>query len=317
MHDSARNCKGTGIYCERRRYLSDRFLYAFIIVGSSVFMSITKTAFLIIIVLGLLVPFAHAENIKNVGITLDIKIDSLVSETNKYLFSTPLTGNTINYTVDGTVSNIRVFDDSQQLDYALNNNTIQIFLRGSTNTITISYDAADVIFRSDSVSHFFTEYMFDQDVNLSVQLKLPAGYGIYQNSYKPANAIIGSDGERIIISWDEYGNDVLFSVKYTNLGGGNNIILFIVAIIMLAAIIYLYLHSRKKMREEFISGFREDEKKTIEYLEQRKIALQSDLQKEFKFSRAKATRIVMKLEEKGLVRKQRYGRTNRLYWIKK
>lgn len=274
-------------------------------------------AVLLVVVVFALLPFAHAENIKNVDITLDIKTDSLVSEANKYFFSTPLTGNTINYTVDGTVSNIRVFDDSQQLEYTLNNNTIQIFLRGSANTITISYDAADVIFRSDSVNHFFTEYTFDQDVNLSVQLKLPAGYVIYQNSYRPVNAIIGSDGERIILTWNEYSSDVLFSVKYANFGGGNNITLFIATIIMLAVIIYMYLHSRKKMREEFISGFREDEKKTIEYLEQRKIALQSDLQKEFKFSRAKATRIVMHLEAKGLVRKQRYGRTNRLYWLKK
>jgi len=43
--------------------------------------------------------------------------------------------------------------------------------------------------------------------------------------------------------------------------------------------------------------------------------MQSDLQKTFGFSRAKSTRIIMVLEQKGLVRKQKYGRTNKLHWL--
>ena len=64
-------------------------------------------------------------------------------------------------------------------------------------------------------------------------------------------------------------------------------------------------------------GFRHDEKLVIKYLEEKKIGLQRDLEENFKFSRAKATRVVSKLVEKGLVSKKRYGRTNKLTWLKK
>jgi len=52
------------------------------------------------------------------------------------------------------------------------------------------------------------------------------------------------------------------------------------------------------------------------FLQQRKVSFQRDLQRELQFSRAKATRIVRTLEQKGLLRKEEHGRTNRLFWLK-
>jgi uncharacterized membrane protein len=47
-----------------------------------------------------------------------------------------------------------------------------------------------------------------------------------------------------------------------------------------------------------------------------KIIMQNKLEKQLGFSRAKMTRVVKKLEAKGLIEKERVGRTNRLF-IKK
>ncbi|MBI4175720.1 MAG: hypothetical protein HY518_00810 [Candidatus Aenigmarchaeota archaeon] len=183
--------------------------------------------------------------------------------------------------------------------------------------IVISYTVDNAVFRSDSVSFFFTEFQFDNEVDMSVKVMLPPGSGIYNDEYKPADAIITSDGRRIILAWHEEGvKGTLFSVKYSELAESGIDIFAVIAVIALAIVIFGFIRFRKMERQAFLHGFREDEKKTIQYLEQRKTALQSDLQKEFRFSRAKATRIVMHLEEKGLVRKQRYGRTNRLSWLK-
>ena len=44
--------------------------------------------------------------------------------------------------------------------------------------------------------------------------------------------------------------------------------------------------------------------------------MQNKIEKELHFSRAKMTRLVKKLEAKGLVEKERIGRTNRLFYRK-
>jgi uncharacterized membrane protein len=63
-----------------------------------------------------------------------------------------------------------------------------------------------------------------------------------------------------------------------------------------------------------MSGFFDDEKLVVKYLQKNNPAYQNKVGKEFKFSRAKMTRIVKKLEHRGLVKKERRGRTNRLEW---
>ena len=57
----------------------------------------------------------------------------------------------------------------------------------------------------------------------------------------------------------------------------------------------------------------EDEQKAIRYIQSQKEALQKDLQREFGFSRSKATRIVKKLESKRIISKEEFGRTNKIY----
>ena len=281
-------------------------------------MRIAFWSFLLILALAMFLPVGHSQAADRLEITLDIRPDMSVDQTNKFYFSTLLAAGKVNYTVDGRVRDIKILDDKQELDYTFNNNLIDITLKGPTKTLTITYIADNVIFHSDSVSHFFAEFSFENTIkNMTVEVKLPPGFAIYKNEYRPSSANVVSDGQRIILVWKLNSiKDVLFSVKFSSPDQENNIAGIVAAMLVVVAIL-IYLHFRKRTREEFLKGFREDEKRTIEYLEQKKVAFQSDLQKEFKFSRAKSTRIVMHLEQKGLVRKQKYGRTNRLYWLKK
>ncbi len=269
----------------------------------------------------LLVSMTYAQpeyDIEKVEITFDISPDNSVRQTTKFYFDR-LPAGSLNYTLSDIVRNVDISDASGQLEHAIvsagDGYNMQIFLRNPTGVLAISYTSDSTVFVSNSVKHLFTEISLGKPVaNMSVDVKLPIGYGVYQNSYIPDFSTV-SDGERIILRWQGPATaPVLISVKFVQLQQ-NTMLLVVIFLVFFMAFLYIYL--RKKAGEEFIRGFMEDEKTTIHFLSEKKVALQKDLQTQFKFSRAKATRIVSKLEKKGLLRKQKYGRTNKLYWLKK
>lgn len=285
-------------------------------------MSFTKSAThctLALIVFLLAATAAQAQQISSADITLDVRADDSVRQTTILMFAAPTADSTVQYELNDLARDVEVTDSVSLLNHALRrvngSYVLEILLPGPRSTLEISYTVDGVVFQSDSVKRLFTEFFFEDVVgNMTVSVKLPEGFALYQDSYRPAGAQIGSDGTRIILKWslqDTQGD--VFSVRYNNPTQDNGAVGLV--IVLGAIVVALYLYHRKKAREEFFRGFREDEKKTIEFLQARKTALQSDLQKQFGFSRAKATRVVSVLEEKGLVRKQYYGRTNKLYWI--
>ncbi|MBI4177131.1 MAG: hypothetical protein HY516_02090 [Candidatus Aenigmarchaeota archaeon] len=266
---------------------------------------------------------ATGYDVQKVDISFDVGSDNSVKQTTRFYFSSPVTDGSINYTLNEPVKNIVVYGGNKQLDSKLDgegdNYNLQIFLDGPVETLLITYSASGIVFHSGSVNHLFTQFSFEKEIPIvNSQLKLPTGYEVYQNSYNPADGTITSDGKSIILAWNEsnVSGSILFSVKYVNPDKG---FIFLVAFAFLATgiVAFLYFHFRKKTAEAFLKGFREDEKKTILYLRGKQTALQRDLQAEFGFSRAKSTRIIYELEKKGLVRKQRHGRTNKLFWLNK
>lgn len=258
------------------------------------------------------------------SLEVDFKInpDLSVRQSMNFSFSTEISESPVSYTISENIRNIEVSDGSQKLEFSLlpkgDAYDLQISLKKPTKSLTISYDLDNVVFKSDSVDHFFTEFSFEKPIEkLKVEVKLPEGYSIYQNSYRPGQAGILSDGRFIILSWEmaDVRQPVFFSVKFTKASKEINI-WPAVAILLAGGLVAFYFYSKKRTKEEFLRGFRTDEQKVLEYLQSRKTATQNEIKKEFQFSRAKATRIVMKLQEKQLVEKERLGRTNKLVWKK-
>lgn len=266
----------------------------------------------------LLVPMSAAE-IAQFHVQFNVNEDGSVYQWSRFMFDSPVNG-TLNYTLQGA-RDIQVTDGQKPLNFVAESTGSDYLLKISADRpisqLVIEYTADNVIFHLDSIDHFFTEFSFDNKVsNLTANLKLPVGYTLYDNSFKPGGAQILSDGKSIILFWEETGvGNILFSVKFIK--PRQEFSLWIAVIAVLAGsllFVYFYFHNRKK--EDMLFGFRHDEKIAINYIQEKRIALQRDLEEQFKFSRSKATRIVAKLVEKGLIRKQRYGRTNKLTWIK-
>lgn len=266
--------------------------------------------------------------IETADVSFAIQDDLSVDETITVVFDEPL-NETVDYTLNERISSILVSDSDSLLVHELieANGTfiLRIFPEGD-KTLVIKFVSDSLVFQNNNIYQFFTELSFAETVKtLEVIVTLPEGFGIFQNSYSPSSAAISSDGRNIQLLWsfNNFDGPEIFSVKFERLGVQLNIWIPI-ALLTLIGLGFLYKHynekllkEKEKSRQEFYVGFREDEKKVIEYLEKHNTAYQNKIEHEFKFSRAKMTRIVKKLQEKGLVHKKRKGRTNRLTWVKK
>jgi len=106
----------------------------------------------------------------------------------------------------------------------------------------------------------------------------------------------------------------VISVQYEPVVKVNDFLVPVLVVAAVAAVIFVFLYFRRKSRQAFLMTFFEDERKVILAMMTEKVCYQNILERKFGFSRAKMTRVVQKLERKGLLRKEKAGRTNRLFW---
>lgn len=176
-------------------------------------------------------------------------------------------------------------------------------------------------------------------------LKLPVGTIIPREIGKdeafyisPDTAEIYSDGERIILLWDEQKQEVDLSVIMKNttptptawiaLAGTSTII----AAASIAYILFKRPTRQKKektaakktikkgpktkepLQKELLPQFIEDERKVVELLQTapNQEAWQKTILQQTGFSKAKVSRIIRNLEERGVIIKTIYGNTNKV-----
>ncbi|MEM7817217.1 MAG: hypothetical protein QXL81_00140 [Candidatus Aenigmatarchaeota archaeon] len=192
---------------------------------------------------------------------------------------------------------------------------IDVFPKNDT-FVEISFSSREQIMRSGNTFQFFSELSLPTDVkSLHIDFVLPPGF-VVEDYYPSEGGMVRSDGRSIIVSWD-FANPAsapLF-VRYSSTQPSPMLAMAtaIAAACMAAAGLFYY---RRRASREFLKGLFEDESKVVSYLMQHKTAYQNKIEKEFRFSRPKMTRIVFRLEQRGWVKKERRGRTNRLTWIK-
>jgi uncharacterized membrane protein len=286
-------------------------------------------------------------NIYSLNALYVIHQNNSVDETIDFTFSTAV-NKSILYTIDNNISSLYVSDGEKELNYTIIESPTKYLLNISPNEsitkLSISYTSTNDIFQKESISFFYTDFNFNNPVNkMEIRISLPPGFSVYNEEYSPKDATIISDGENIALAWGETNviKSVSFSVRFhdanvqiiinnsTNTSDINNTgtdikkffpLVFgfpaFIIILAIAAILIAIKKLGKKANEGLLKGFMEDEQKAILYLQKNKETWQNKLRHEFKFSRAKTTRIIKKLEDKGLVKKEIYGKTNKLFWLK-
>ncbi|MCD6590524.1 MAG: MarR family transcriptional regulator [Candidatus Aenigmarchaeota archaeon] len=226
----------------------------------------------------------------------------------------------LNYIALGEISDFVIKADGNAIDYILEKSgsqyNVMFHVPSDTKYLNISFVAKDIVFMKGNVYGFFANLRPPVSDHIKIYAYLPKGFALYGNLIYPESYNISSDGEHIYIKWafNEPEEDISLSFKFYNTNGDFSFVIIIVICAVFAVIVaYTVIYYRKKVKEEFLKGFTDDERKVLLALSERGTCMQNKLEKELGFSRAKMARIVKKLESKGLVTKERIGRTNRLF----
>ena len=265
---------------------------------------------------------ASALDISEHNITFVLMPDASVQEGISMRFAAPLNASSLNYAVLGDVSGLYVSADGNGLDYELEKKGSEYNVRFTapqgTRTLAISFVAHDLVFAGSGMYSFSTSLRPPVTSVMNIKACLPEGFAVYRDVIYPDGYETHSDGQRIYLSWAlENPQNVMLSFKFYSTDNDYSLAVgIIISIVFIAVVAYLVGHYRKKMKHEFERGFSEDERKVLLILSQEKRIMQKKIEKELRFSRAKMTRLIKKLEAKGLVEKERVGRTNRLFYKK-
>ena len=142
--------------------------------------------------------------------------------------------------------------------------------------------------------------------------------------YSPTDGTRGSNGREIFVEWEregvKKGEGIDATVNYETVNGmvpeNNNTVFILIGILILIIAIMLSVRTKKE-NEVDISVLKKDEKMIIDIIKSNAgMCKQRHVVRETDFSKAKVSRLIKDLEERGLIRTEKVGRTNRLY-IKK
>lgn len=248
-------------------------------------------------------------------------------------FKEPTKGFTL--PIFATIKNFQATSNSGPVDCDLSIGAASIIvcklnLTPEKRTVELGFESSDFIKTVDKNNLFNVDLSINGNISLgTVAIKLPEGYALAETSSIPAvtppSANIISDGRRIIVNWN-FNNittdqSLKVQILYEPLKSGFPFTILIVAIVAFLSSVtgLLLLYRRSKRSKEVILSVLDDfEKKIIEIISnsggeinQRKIVAESNL------SKAKVSRVVKRLQERGLIEVIRLGRTNKIKLIRK
>lgn len=280
----------------------------------------------------LLPSLALAQVMRQVDLTFDVENENTVNVEMFFKFSEEI--KKVNVPIEGTISNIETDRGSCSVIY-----TVQQILQCEPPSPFIVGDwSMKTKFTLDGATKKqgnITQFSFDMPVlwetdKMSVTTRLPVGYAVSENVVlptSPSGAFVLLEGKRATVRWNfeniEEGNIIPIRVHYEAIGPFTFPIirqnpLFLAAVLVLLVVgvgliglIYIRTSRRRKV---VLSVLNENERIVISILQKQKgeIVDQRKIVQESGFSKAKVTRILQSLQDRGLVETERIGRKNRV-----
>ncbi len=234
----------------------------------------------------------------------------------------------------GAVKNFEATSNSGPVDCNLSVGAASIIdckmnLTQEKRTLELKLETADFVRAVDSKNLFSVDLSLSQPIDgASATVKLPEGYALTNTSVIPAifptASSIVSDGRRIIVNWN-FANltaeqPFKFQTLYEPVKGEFSWALVVVSVLSLSVLAgtVIFFYRRTKHKEVILSVLDDFERKVIEVItvaggevNQRKVVQETNL------SKAKVSRVVKRLQERGLLEVTRLGRTNKLKLVQK
>jgi uncharacterized membrane protein len=207
------------------------------------------------------------------------------------------------------------------------------FQKGQDFNIIVDYDSNGLVKNRDKYFVFTDAYKAPvQTKNLLVLVKVPEGMGLIKpevdQPYNPSTATVGTDGRRPILAWQKSnvsaGDGLAVTVSFEKIALITNYSRYIgmqigvfLIILSIALALYKFYFKKKGQMKVVLPVLKADEKIVFEkLLSQKGVTNQKVLVKESNYSKAKVSKVLKSLQERGLIRLERIGRTNRVYLVK-
>lgn len=227
-------------------------------------------------------------------------------------------------------NNLKIIIDGQEIDCLLQIEYARCgLLTNGTHTVNTSYETDYPIANvGDNTIIKYTDKLPYPAEKQMITIKLPVGYIIPREKGKDESFYITpktketySDGQRIILYWEQKGQEIPISIIARKVIGGISIwwaAAIIAAVLIAGATSWFVVYQQKKTppkpakRKIVVPALIDNEQKIVNFLKENGEVWQKQIQQATTFSKAKVSRILRNLEERGVITKTIYGNTNKI-----
>ena len=252
----------------------------------------------------------------------DINVEELTS--NKFSYVSTQNIKSVNATVNGEKTECELADSPIGSEIRCPSDAKNNF------TVNLTYRITETVENNQNTRIFTYDHpIYRPTDKYSLRVLLPAGGGLVEKEnttrqvISPLGYDTGSNGRQIFVDWNtnpELGDTLSYYIIFENInnqetpGMENNLLTYTAALLILiaslgAAVFYL----KREDLSENMKDLTEDQEQIMENIrENQGEYLQKDLVDEMDYSKAKISGEVSKLVEKGMLKKKKEGRSNKL-----
>ncbi|MFT4260984.1 MAG: helix-turn-helix transcriptional regulator [Candidatus Woesearchaeota archaeon] len=186
-------------------------------------------------------------------------------------------------------------------------------INSSNNIAEYSLIYEDFIDDNRNNKVFRTNFVLEEFEKVNIYLTLPEQSILSETpNVIPEVTSLETDGRQITLSWEFEGDDNKALAVFYQSPRTNFLTVLIIGFVLLIFIVVMtYYFLNKKMRDAIKDTLTEDEKLIIEEI-RKGVEKQKDIARNLEFSKSKMSKVVRKLEEKDLLIKEPYFKTNKL-----
>jgi len=197
--------------------------------------------------------------------------------------------------------------------------------------IDVTYCSDENIKKRDSYFLFTDSFIITDNIKtLTVLVKLPEATGLrepIESSYTPSDALKGSDGRRLILNWLrndlKIGERFDVSIAFEETGSiipsefPMEYLIVIIIISFSAFVLFYQFYYKNKDIKLIFPVLKKDEKIIFNSIMKHGNGVnQKVIVRDSGYSKAKVSKVLKSLNERGLIRLERIGRSNKVYMQK-
>lgn len=234
----------------------------------------------------------------------------------------------LTYSVVGKIDDLKVMDREGEIESKVENRGKESVIRcefrepvgpRETYELTMRFRSKSFVITNNYGMRFSPTYSFDAPVrDFDLKVIIPRKMCVSPPISPPPDKVYSS-GDDLIFEWNvsdlEVGNVFSTTLGYeAKKEDEYSPLYFLFGIILLSPVTLLLIRrERRKGRNIIMSLLLDDERIVIEEIIKRGgVIEQNELYNVTGFSKPKISRITSDLEERGIIEKERYGRTNRI-----